>query len=88
MNQKKYGIFSLPVLVGSLGFFVDIYDLLVFNITRKSSFKDLGVTADAAKTIGENILNWQMLGLVIGGLCWGVMGDKRGRKSVLFGSIL
>jgi len=88
MQQKKYGIFSLPVLVGSLGFFVDIYDLLVFNITRKSSFKDLGVTADATKTIGENILNWQMLGLVIGGLCWGVMGDKRGRKSVLFGSIL
>ncbi len=88
MHQKKYGILSLPVLVGSLGFFVDIYDLLVFNITRKSSFKDLGVTADAAKTIGENILNWQMLGLVIGGLCWGIMGDKRGRKSVLFGSIL
>lgn len=88
MQQKKYGIFSLPVLVGSLGFFVDIYDLLVFNITRKSSFKDLGVSADAAKTIGENILNWQMLGLVVGGLCWGVMGDKRGRKSVLFGSIL
>lgn len=88
MQQKKYGIFSLPVLVGSLGFFVDIYDLLVFNITRKSSFKDLGVSADAAKTIGENILNWQMLGLVIGGLCWGIMGDKRGRKSVLFGSIL
>ena len=88
MQQKKYGIFSLPVLVGSLGFFVDIYDLLVFNITRKSSFIDLGVPADAAKTIGENILNWQMLGLVIGGLCWGVMGDKRGRKSVLFGSIL
>ncbi len=88
MQQKKYGIFSLPVLVGSLGFFVDIYDLLVFNITRKSSFKDLSVSADAAKTIGENILNWQMLGLVIGGLCWGVMGDKRGRKSVLFGSIL
>lgn len=86
--QKKYGLFSLPVLVGSLGFFVDIYDLLVFNITRKSSFKELGVATDAAKNVGENILNWQMLGLVIGGLCWGVMGDKRGRKSVLFGSIL
>jgi MFS transporter, putative metabolite:H+ symporter len=88
MQQKKYGIFSLPVLVGSLGFFVDIYDLLVFNITRKSSFIDLGVVSDAAKVVGENIQNWQMLGLVIGGLCWGVMGDKRGRKSVLFGSIL
>src|SRR5215510_2761568 len=88
MQAKQYGIFSAPVIVGSLGFFVDIYDLQVFGITRIASFKDLGVTGDAAKTIGENILNWQMFGLMIGGILWGVMGDKKGRKSVLFGSIL
>lgn len=88
MQQKQYGIFSLPVIVGALGFFVDVYDLLLFNIVRKSSFKDLGVSAENMKVFGENILSWQMLGLTIGGILWGMMGDKKGRKSVLFGSIL
>jgi len=88
MHQKQYGIFSLPVIVGSLGFFVDIYDLLLFSIVRKSSFKELGVAADAMKTVGESIISWQMLGLTIGGITWGIIGDKKGRKNVLFGSIL
>ena len=87
MQQKQYGIFSLPVIVGSLGFFVDIYDLLLFSIVRKSSFRDLGVAADAMKNMGERIISWQMLGLTIGGILWGILGDKKGRKSVLFGSI-
>jgi MFS transporter, putative metabolite:H+ symporter len=86
--QKQYGVFSLPVLVGALGFFVDIYDLLLFNIVRKSSFAKLGVAEDAMKTVGENILGWQMIGLTLGGIAWGILGDKKGRKSVLFGSIL
>lgn len=88
MQQKQYGIFSLPVIVGSLGFFVDIYDLLLFNIVRTKSFEDIGIKGEAIKTLGENTLNWQMIGLVIGGIAWGIMGDKKGRKSVLFGSIL
>jgi MFS family permease len=88
MQPKKYSIFSLPVIVGALGFFVDIYDLLLFNIVRKSSFRDLGVPEDAMKDIGESIISWQMFGLTIGGILWGMMGDKKGRKSVLFGSIL
>ncbi len=88
MQPKQYGIFSLPVMVGALGFFVDIYDLQVFAITRIASFRELGVADDAAKAVGESIIGWQMLGLVIGGLIWGVLGDKKGRKSVLFGSIL
>jgi predicted MFS family arabinose efflux permease len=88
MQQKQYGVFSLPVIVGALGFFVDIYDLQVFGITRISSFKELGVTGDAAKSVGESIIGWQMIGLVIGGIAWGILGDKKGRKSVLFGSIL
>jgi len=85
MQPKQYGVFSLPVIVGALGFFVDIYDLQVFAITRIASLKELGVTDETA---GEGIINWQMLGLVIGGIAWGVLGDKKGRKSVLFGSIL
>ena len=87
MNQKQFGLFSLPVIVGSLGFFVDIYDLLLFSIVRKSSFKDLGVAVADMKNIGENIISWQMLGLTIGGIAWGIIGDKKGRKNVLFGSI-
>jgi MFS family permease len=88
LQKKEIGVLSLPVIVGALGFFVDIYDLLVFNIVRKSSLKELGLNNDAITNIGENILNWQMLGLAIGGILWGMMGDKKGRKSVLFGSIL
>ena len=87
MQPKQYGVFSLPVIVGALGFFVDIYDLLLFNIVRRSSFADLGVAESDMTSIGENILTWQMIGLTIGGILWGILGDKKGRKSVLFGSI-
>ena len=85
---RQYGLFSLPVIVGALGFFVDIYDLLLFNIVRISSFTELGVAKDQLKSVGESIISWQMIGLTVGGILWGMMGDKKGRKSVLFGSIL
>ncbi len=88
MRNKEYGIFSLPVIVGALGFFVDIYDLLLFSIVRKKSLADLHVPDALAKEFGENVISWQMLGLVAGGILWGMLGDKKGRKSVLFGSIL
>jgi MFS transporter, putative metabolite:H+ symporter len=88
MQQKQYGIFSLPVIVGALGFFVDIYDLLLFSIVRRSSFTDLGVAEANLKTVGESIISWQMIGLTIGGILWGILGDKKGRRQVLFGSIL
>ena len=88
MQPKQYSLFSLPVIVGALGFFVDIYDLLLFNMVRIRSFTDLGVAKDDMKNIGENIISWQMVGLTIGGIAWGILGDKKGRKSVLFGSIL
>ena len=88
MDKRPYGIFSLPVIVGALGFFVDVYDLLLFNIIRKPSLRDLGVSGDAVLSTGEKILSIQMVGILLGGIIWGVMGDKKGRKSVLFGSIL
>lgn len=88
MQQKQYGIFSLPVIVGALGFFVDIYDLLLFSIVRRASFADLGVAEADMKNIGEEIIIWQMVGLTIGGILWGILGDKKGRRNVLFGSIL
>jgi MFS family permease len=88
MRQKQYGIFSLPVIVGALGFFVDVYDLLLFNIIRKPSLASLGLNAEEILTTGENILSIQMIGILLGGIAWGIMGDKKGRRSVLFGSIL
>lgn len=81
-------LFSLPVIVAALGYFVDIYDLLLFSIVRRPSLMDLGVPEDQLFSQGEYLLQVQMTGLLIGGLIWGIMGDKRGRLSVLFGSIL
>jgi MFS transporter, putative metabolite:H+ symporter len=88
VSKKEIGLFSLPVIVGALGFFVDIYDLLLFSIVRKSSLKQVGVPDEVLKNIGENIISWQMIGLTIGGIFWGIIGDKKGRKHVLFGSIV
>ena len=80
MTKKEYGILSLPVIVGSLGFFVDIYDLLLFSIVRKKSLHDLNVPDTVAKEFGESVVSWQMLGLVIGGILWGMLGDKKAEK--------
>lgn len=89
MNQQRsYSVFSLPVIVGALGYFVDIYDLLLFGIIRKQSLQDLGLSPEGITRVGENILSIQMAGLLIGGIIWGIMGDRRGRRSVLFGSII
>jgi MFS family permease len=78
----------LAVLVAALGYFVDIYDLLLFSIVRVQSLKDLGFSEDALLSKGVLLINIQMAGLLIGGVIWGVLGDRRGRLSVLFGSII
>jgi len=90
MSEKKdiKLLFSVPVIVAALGYFVDIYDLLLFSIVRRPSLSALGVPAEELLSQGEFLLRVQMGGLLIGGLIWGIMGDKRGRLSVLFGSIL
>lgn len=88
MQQKQTSVFSLAVIVAALGYFVDIYDLLLFTIVRKPSLVSLGVTDSGMLAASTKIINWQMIGLLIGGIVWGIMGDKRGRLSVLFGSIL
>ncbi len=84
-------IFNIAVLVAALGYFVDIYDLLLFNIVRIDSLGTkvgLGLSAAAIKSEGEFIISIQMIGLLIGGILWGIIGDKKGRLSVLFGSII
>ena len=88
MQMSKGSIFSITVVVAALGYFVDIYDLLLFQIVRIKSLESLGYFGIDNQLAGEYIINRQMIGLLIGGIIWGVMGDKRGRLSVLFGSIL
>jgi putative MFS transporter len=78
----------LSVLVAALGYFVDIYDLILFSIVRVRSLTDIGVHPDAMLSTGVLLLNMQMMGMLLGGIGWGVLGDKRGRLSVLFGSIV
>ena len=78
---------NLAVVVGALGYFVDIYDLILFAMVRTRSVADIGVSPDHLKDTGIYLLNMQLGGLLIGGILWGVLGDKRGRLSVLFGSI-
>lgn len=93
-NSSAPKVFNLLVLVAALGYFVDIYDLLLFSVERINSLKGengiLGEHATAAQieSVGKQLLNWQMGGMLIGGLFWGILGDKKGRLSVLFGSIL
>jgi MFS transporter, putative metabolite:H+ symporter len=88
VTEKKFSFFNVAIIVAALGYFVDVYDLLLFGIIRQPSLESLGLSAEDIKLYGEVIISWQMAGLVIGGILWGVMGDKKGRLSVLFGSIL
>src|SRR6478672_1385459 len=79
------------IIVAALGYFVDIYDLVLFSVERTDSLKELlgaEATPENLKNIGMSLLNWQMGGMLIGGLFWGILGDRKGRLSVLFGSIL
>ena len=91
MEKKQFGIFSLPVIVAALGYFVDIYDLLLFTIVRVPSLQGLQVDITNRAVViaaSTKVINWQMWGMLIGGIVWGIMGDKKGRLSVLFGSII
>jgi len=88
MQQKNTSLFQLAVIVSALGFFVDVYDLLLFGIVRKPSLADLGLSPEEILSQGEFLISIQMTGLLVGGILWGIVGDKKGRLSVLFGSIL
>src|SRR5215470_15647811 len=88
MQPKSDRLFQLAVIVSALGFFVDVYDLLLFGIIRRPSLRDLGLSPDEILTKGELIISVQMIGLLVGGIIWGILGDKKGRLRVLFASIL
>src|SRR5580658_7714409 len=96
MSQTK--ALNKLIIVAALGYFVDIYDLLLFGIERTHSLNEIlplqfqNLTAEKLAELnayyGKQLLNWQMAGMLVGGLFWGILGDKKGRLSVLFGSIL
>jgi MFS transporter, putative metabolite:H+ symporter len=91
MNDTNYTSkknLALILIIASLGYFVDIYDLVIFSIVRTQSLKDIGIAEEAIRGSGMYIINMQMAGLLIGGFIWGTLGDKYGRLKVLFGSIL
>ncbi|HEV3223376.1 MAG TPA: MFS transporter [Puia sp.] len=86
--KRNTGIFSLAVIVAALGYFVDIYDLLLFTVVKKESMLQVGATDASLLADSSRVINWQMIGLLLGGICWGILADKKGRLSVLFGSII
>lgn len=85
-NQTRKGVIT-AIIVAALGYFVDIYDLILFGIVRVDSLTSLGLQGEALKNVGITLINSQMAGMLVGGVFWGVLGDKRGRLAVLFGSI-
>ena len=86
-TEKPVKLLNAAVIVAALGYFVDIYDLLLFSFVRVKSLQDLGYSGQALTDTGISLLNWQMAGMLIGGLLWGVLGDKKGRVRVLYFSI-
>jgi len=88
MEKKHQSVFGLAVIVAALGYFVDIYDLLLFSIIRVPSLRSLGLNDTAIATDGLKIINIQMMGLLVGGIFWGILGDKKGRLNVLYASII
>lgn len=88
-EQKQQGsVFNFIVIVAALGYFVDIFDLLLFTIVKAPSMRSVGSTDASMLADSTRVINFQMIGLLLGGIIWGVLGDKRGRLSVLFGSII
>ena len=83
MNKKL----NFLIIVAALGYFVDIYDLIVFNVVKQESLLDF-ISADMMDKTDTYLFNCQMTGMLLGGLIWGILGDKKGRVSVLFGSII
>jgi MFS family permease len=88
MQSTFRQVLTLPVIVIAMGYFVDIYDLILFGVVRVQSLTELGLDKEAITIWGTIILNAQMFGMLIGGILWGILGDKKGRLSVLFASII
>jgi putative MFS transporter len=89
MSQNQHTkTFNIIVIVAALGYFVDIYDLILFQVIKNPSLESMGLSGQQLTDAGLTLMNWQMIGMLVGGIIWGIIGDRKGRISVLFGSIL
>lgn len=91
INTQKFNykeVLNASVVVAALGYFVDVYDLVLFLIVGKTSLRDIGIVENLVIENFQYLLNVQMIGMLVGGIFWGILGDKKGRLSVLFGSII
>lgn len=87
LKQEYHSPFNMAVLVAGLGFFIDAFDLFLFNVYRMPSLQELGLADKALTLAGERLLGWQMAGMMLGGIITGVIADKKGRSIALYGSI-
>ena len=81
-TSSRHAIFSLPVIIAALGYFIDIYDLVLFSIVRVPSLKALGLQGKELIDQGVFLLNMQMAGMLVGGVLWGILGDRKGRLKI------
>ena len=88
LKQGHTNPLNIVVIVAALGYFVDIYDLILFSIVRVPSLQEIGLASGEIKNAGVYLLNMQMIGMLLGGIVWGILGDKKGRLSTLFLTIL
>jgi MFS family permease len=86
-RENRNLFFNMTVIVVALGYFVDIFDLTLFNMVRRQSLMDIGIPESELVTKGLFLLNAQMIGMLLGGIFWGQLGDRKGRLSSLFASI-
>ena len=87
MNKLFSSNVYLAIFIAALGYFIDVYDIILFNAVRVESLKALGLTGDELISTGIHLINLQLWGMLLGGLCWGMIGDRFGRLYILFGSI-
>ncbi|MFO1258972.1 MAG: MFS transporter [Gammaproteobacteria bacterium] len=85
MRKKKLWF---AILVSALGYFVDVYDIILFSAVRVPSLRDLGFIDTEITSYGILLINIQLIGMLFGSITWGILGDKKGRLSILFGSII
>lgn len=88
MKHHDHAGWTRTFVICALGYFMDVFDLLLFSVLRVSSLKDLGLSGQQLTEVGANILSWQMAGILAGAFFWGIAGDRLGRKWVILGSIL